>query len=322
MDRLSPMETFVAVVEAGSFSGAARRLELGQPAVSKIIAQLEQRLGTRLLLRSPRGLTPTDAGLRFYEHARRAIDCVDEAEQAVRDASQSLSGRLRVSSTVTFSRIHLLPALKTFLARHPQLELDLALEDRVIDLMATGTDVALRMGKLDDSDMIARKIAESPRYALCTPAYLEAAGIPMVPGDLQKHEAIIYSTGGSGGDTWVFRRDPSVSRDSSVTVTLGGRVRVSAAEGLRTAVLADMGIAVASEWMFTAELASGEVRRVLTDWQLPAIDLWAVFPAGRMVTSKARAFVAFVEETLAAQSPRQFPDAEPNAGASANSDVN
>ncbi|MCD9122779.1 LysR family transcriptional regulator [Cupriavidus gilardii] len=295
MDRLAAMETFVGVIEAGSFSAAARRLNLGQPAVSKSIAQLEERLGTRLLLRSTRGLTPTDAGQRFYEHAKRAIEEADEAEQAARDSSEGLSGRLRVSAAVTFARLHILPGLKAFMDRHPQLEIDIALDDRNIDLLEEGTDVALRMGMLDDSSMTARRIARSPRLVVGTPRYFAQAGVPRTPADLSGHQAIVYSQRG-GGESWSFRQG-----STEVAVVVSGRVRVSAAEGIRTAVLADMGLAVASRWMFAPEVEQGVVQTVLNDWTLPPIDLWAVFPSGRMVTAKARAFVAFVEEALAGQ---------------------
>ncbi|UXZ34922.1 LysR family transcriptional regulator [Cupriavidus gilardii] len=295
MDRLAAMETFVGVIEAGSFSAAARRLNLGQPAVSKSIAQLEERLGTRLLLRSTRGLTPTDAGQRFYEHAKRAIEEADEAEQAARDSSEGLSGRLRVSAAVTFARLHILPGLKTFMDRHPQLEIDIALDDRNIDLLEEGTDVALRMGMLDDSSMTARRIARSPRLVVGTPRYFAQAGVPRTPADLSGHQAIVYSQRG-GGESWSFRQG-----STEVAVVVSGRVRVSAAEGIRTAVLADMGLAVASRWMFAPEVEQGVVQTVLNDWTLPPIDLWAVFPSGRLVTAKARAFVAFVEEALASQ---------------------
>lgn len=293
MDRLAAMETYVSVVESGSFSRAAQRLQLGQPAVSRSIAQLEARLGTRLLLRSTRGLTPTDAGQRFYEHAQRAIEAADDAEQSARAASDSLSGRLRVSAAVTFARLHVLPALKGFMDRHPDLEIDVELDDRDIDLREEGMDVALRMGNLDDSGMTARRIARSPRLVVGTPRYFAEAGVPAVPADLIRHEAIVYARRG-GGEAWSFSKD-----GTEVAVAVSGRMRVGAAEGIRAAVLADMGIAIASQWMFAPELKAGTVQAVLTGWTLPPVDLWAVYPAGRLVTTKARAFVAFVEETLA-----------------------
>lgn len=292
MDRMAAMETYVSVVEAGSFSAAAKRLKLGQPAVSKSIAQLEERLGVRLLLRSTRGLTPTDAGQRFYEHARRAIEEVDLAEQVVRDASTGLSGVLRISAAVTFARLHILPALKTFMNRHPNLQIDIVLDDRTIDLLEQGVDVALRMGSLDDSTMTARRIGQTRRLVVGTPGYFAEAGVPKSPADLSQHQAVIYSLRG-GGESWSFSQ-----HGKEVAVVVSGRVSVSAAEGIRTAVLGGMGLAIASEWMFSPELADGTVKVVLTDWELPPIDLWAVFPAGRLVSAKARAFVAFVEEVL------------------------
>ena len=150
MDRLAAMETFVRVVETGSFSAAARRLNVGQPAVSKTIAQLEERLGVRLLMRSTRGLSPTEAGQSFYDRAKRAIEEADEAELAARDAGASLTGRLRVCAAVTFARLHVVPLLPKFLAAHPRLVMDVVLDDRVIDLVEEGVDVALRMGALGE----------------------------------------------------------------------------------------------------------------------------------------------------------------------------
>ncbi|RQZ16269.1 LysR family transcriptional regulator [Burkholderia sp. Bp9017] len=293
MDRLAAMEIFVSVAEAGSFSAAAKRMNVGQPAISKAVAQLEERLGTRLILRSTRGLTMTDAGQRFYARAKRAIREADEAEQLVRDASESVSGTLRVSAAVTFACLHVLPALDALMSRHPQLEIDLRLDDRNIDLLEEGLDLALRMGSLADSTMTARRIGRSPRLVVGTPEYFGRAGVPTTPADLIQHQAIVYSQHG-GGESWTFSRN-----GDDVDVTVSGRLRVSAAEGIRTAVLSGMGLAVASRWMFSPDLASGRVKAVLTDWTLPALDLWAVFPSGRLVTAKARAFVDFVEETLA-----------------------
>jgi len=142
MDRLAAMEAFVLVVDTGSFSGAARRLNVGQPAVSKMVAQLEERLGVKLLVRTTRGLTATEAGLNYYERVRRSIEEADEAELAARGASSSLTGKLRVSAAVTFARIHLIPRLPEFLARHPGLEIDFVLDDRNVDLVQEGSMLA------------------------------------------------------------------------------------------------------------------------------------------------------------------------------------
>jgi DNA-binding transcriptional LysR family regulator len=292
MNRLSAMEAFVRVIESGSFSGAARQLRIGQPAVSKAIAQLEERLGVRLLLRTTHGLRPTEAGQNFYEHAKRAIEEAEEADLAARGAGAALSGRLRICATVTFARLHVVPHLAALLEQHPALDVDVLLDDRNIDLVEAGVDVALRMGSLTDSTLTARKIGQSRRLVLGTPSYFAKRGEPGSPTDLVRHQAVIYDQRG-GGDAWTFRQG-----STEATVTLKGRVHVTAAEGVREAVFSDLGLTVASEWMFAPELYSGGVRAVLEDWSLPAIDLWAVFPTGRHASAKARAFVTFIEDRL------------------------
>ena len=287
MDRHQAMTTFVRVVETGSFSAAARQLHVGQPAVSKIVAQLEARLQVSLLIRSTHGLTPTEAGQAYYERARNALQEADEAELAARGAGSGLSGRLRVSAATTFARLHIIPRLPAFLDAHPQLDVDILLDDRMIDLVAEGVDISLRMGALADSSAVARKLATGKRSVLATPAYLARAGMPLVPADLADHNAIVYS---QLPNVWSFHRD-----GSAVSVSVAGRLRVSAAEGLRAAILADMGLTITSDWMFAPELESGAVTRLLPAWSLPDIDLWAVFPTGRMMTAKARQFADFVQ---------------------------
>jgi DNA-binding transcriptional LysR family regulator len=286
------MEAFVLVVDTGSFSAAARRLNVGQPTVSKLVAQLEERLGIKLLVRTTRGLTATEAGLNYYERARRSIEEADEAEFAARGAAASLTGKLRVAAAVTFARIHLMPHLPELLKRHPDLEIDVVLDDRNVDLIQEGIDVALRMGRLVDSSLTARRIASGPRVVVATPTYFARAREPAAPSDLTAHEAVIYDQGG-GGEDWTFRRD-----NAEIAVTLKGRLRVSAAEGVRAAVLANAGIAITSEWMFAPEIKDGTVKVVLQDWKLPRLDLWAIFPAGRTATTKARIFTQFVEELM------------------------
>jgi DNA-binding transcriptional LysR family regulator len=292
MDRLAAMQTFVKVIETGSFSAAARQLRVGQPAVSKTVAQLEQRLGAPLLLRSSRSFSATEAGQLFYEHAKLAIASAEEAELAARGAGAGLTGRLRVSAAVTFSRLKIVPKLGRFLAQHPKLEIELVLDDRHVDLVGEGIDVALRMGTLADSALSARKIAESRRRVVGTPAYFARAGLPQTPAELTAHEAVIYAP--SGGGAWTFIRD-----GIEQSVMLAGRIRTTAAEAVREAVLADLGLAVASDAMLGAELTTGAVREVLSDWTLPSFDVWAVFPTGRRASAKARAFAAFVEQELA-----------------------
>jgi len=292
MDRLAAMAAFVRVVDAGSFSGAAKQLRIGQPAVSKTIAQLEDRLGARLLLRSTHRLTPTEAGRSFYERAKRAIEEADEAELAARGAAAALSGRLRFCGPLSFTRLLVLPRLAIFLAEHPGLDIDVVLDDRDIDLIVAGIDVALLIGRLSDSAVTARKIGQCQRRVIGTPAYFAAKGMPQTPADLLAHHAIVYEQR-DGGATWAFRQGTS-----ETTVSVSGRLRVSAGEGIREGVLAGLGFAIASDWLFAPELKSGAVQAVLTDWLLPTVDLWAVFPTGRQASAKARAFASFVESEM------------------------
>jgi len=291
MDRMSQMETFVRVIETGSFSSAARLLCVGQPAVSKTVAQLESHLGVKLLIRSTRGLTPTEAGLGYFERAKRAIEEADEAELAARGAGTGLKGRLRICAAVTFARIHLVPLLPQFLAQNPDLDLEVVLDDRQIDLVQEGIDLGLRMGKLLDSSLTVRRIGRCKRHVLGSPEYFKRAGTPATPADLSSHQAVVYLQG--EGSIWSFSRD-----GSEASVKVQSRLKVTAAEGVRAAVLSHAGLTIASEWMFSPELRTGAVCPVLTEWSLPPIDLWAVFPTGRSATAKARAFVDFFERSF------------------------
>ncbi|MDP9646864.1 LysR family transcriptional regulator [Paraburkholderia strydomiana] len=293
MDRLAAIEIFIRVVDTGSFSAAARHFDIGQPAVSKTVAQLEEWLGVKLLLRSTRALTPTEAGQNFYLRARRAVEEADEAVLAARGTAAGLTGKMRVSAAVCFARLHIVPRLPAFLDQHPDLDLELVLDDRNIDLVEEGIDLALRMGELADSNMTARRIGIARRRVLATPAYFERHGMPEAPGDLPAHRAVVYTRDLGGGEEWTFRSEAGES-----SVRLQGRVRISATEGLRAAVFADMGLAVASEWAFWPELKSGAVVSVMDDWMLPPISLSAVYPTGRLASSKARRFTAFVEGCL------------------------
>lgn len=292
MDRLAAMSAFVRVVDTGSFSAAARQLRLGQPAVSRIVAALERDLDVRLLSRTTRRLQPTEAGLSYYEHARRALDAADEAEQAARGAGAGLSGRLRVSAAVTFTRLEIVPHLAEFMGRHPALEIELILDDRNVDLVGEGVDMALRMGRLADSAAVARRLATGRRVVVASPAFAARHGPFTHPEDLRRAPAIILALSGSGQELH-FRRG-----DEPATVVLEGRIRTTAPEAAREAVLADMGYAVGSIWAVRPELASGAMVELLPDWSLPSMDLWALFPTGRRPSAKARAFADFVETLM------------------------
>ena len=294
MDRLAAFNVFVRVVDTGSFSAVARHQRIGQPAISKAVVQLEEWLGVSLLLRSTRSVVPTEAGRIFYERAKRTIQEADEAVLAARGNASGLSGNLRVSTSVCFGRLHVIPRLSEFLAEHPELEVELVLDDRQVDLVNEGIDVALRMGALPDSNMTARRIVEGRRVVVATPAYLQRHGTPITPADLSDHQAIIYS-GDPKWASWTFRK-----ATETVSVKLQGRLKVTAGEGLREAVNCDMGFGIASEWNFWPELKSGKVVALLEDWDLPRTNLSAVYPTGRMASTKARAFVSFVERFMVA----------------------
>jgi DNA-binding transcriptional LysR family regulator len=293
MDRLSALEMYVRVVDTGSFSAVARHQEIGQPAVSKAVVQLEEWLGVSLLMRSTRGLVPTEAGRVFYERAKRTIEEAHEAVRAARGNARGLSGKLRVSASICFGRLQVIPNLSIFLNEYPELEVELVLDDRHLDLVSDGIDVALRMGAMPDSNMTARRIAEGRRIVVATPAYLERHGTPTSPGELASHQAVIYTPGSPSGQpwtSWTFRNDTA-----EVSVILKGRLKMTAAEGVREAVLNDLGFSIISEWNFSPELESGRVLEILRDWRLPPTNLSAVYPSGRLASTRARAFVAFVE---------------------------
>ena len=291
MDRLAAMEAFVRVIDAGSFSGAAKQLRLGQSAISKTIAQLEDRLGVRLLLRSTHGLTPTEAGRNFYERARRTIEEVEQAEAAARSDATTLQGRLRVSAPVTFTRLHIIPCLAVFLTQHPALDVEIILDDSDVNPVEAGVDIALRLGNLANSTLTARKVGQSRALVVGARSYFEAHGMPQTPNELAAHQVVIYEQQRAGGAIWTFRQGTT-----EVTVNVSGRLRVSAAEGVREGVLAGLGVSVGgTEWLFAPELKSGHVLSVLEDWSLPSVGLWSVFPTGRQASARARAFAKFIE---------------------------
>lgn len=293
MDRLAAMAVFARVVESGSFSAAARDLGIGQPAVSKSVAALEEHLGVRLLNRTTRGLTPTQAGLGYAAAARRVVDDADEADSLARGEGAGLTGRLRVSAPVTLARLLIVPALEPFLAAHPDLTLDLLLDDRSVDMIAEGVDVAVRVGAaLADSSQIARKVGSTTRHVFATPDYLARHGTPREPQDLMAHTAIVYSLA-QDAEEWVFNKGTA-----HASVHVRRRLAVSAMEGVRAAVIAGLGIAMGSRWIFAPELASGKVVPIMNDWTLGGTAAWAVFPPGGRQSAKTRAFVEHIMKTL------------------------
>jgi DNA-binding transcriptional LysR family regulator len=293
MDRLLAMRQFATVVETGSFSSAAKRLNMGQPAVSKAIANLEDYLGVRLLVRTTRAQHLTDSGARYFERIRLVLDEADEAEAAARAEASSLVGQLRIALPTTYGALHVIPRLGEFLAAHPGLAIDLVLDDRRIDLTQEGIDLAIRTGALDDSNLVARKLGSSPRLIVGSAAYLERYGAPADPSALAEHRMISMALPGH------FSAIDFTKGAETVSVSISGALRVSAAEALRSCIIAGLGLGMITRMMLWPELRSGAVRQVLPDWGLPATDIWALFPAGRRPTARARAFADWLGGVLA-----------------------
>ena len=294
MDRLQAMRHFVTVVDCGSFSAAARQLRIGQPALSKSVALLEDRLGIRLIVRSTRSHSLTEVDQRFYDGARLALDEADAAEAAARDEAGSLSGSLRIAAPPVYASQVMIPLLPAFHALHPDIRIELILDDRRIDLVEEGVDLALRTGVLGDSSLLARRIDSASRMLVATPGYLAAHGMPGHPTDLVRHRIISFTSFDSR-EAWTFEK---VGERCSA-YPADPILRVNSAEGLRAAVLAGMGIAMVTNRMVGASLAMGELVPLLPGWTLGGNDIWVIFPEGRRVRPRARLFADWLAGAVA-----------------------
>jgi DNA-binding transcriptional LysR family regulator len=292
-DRLQELAVFVRVGESGSFTGAARDLNLSQPSVSRIIGELEARLGVTLLLRTTRRLTLTSAGEQFLERARDILAELENAEDAAR-GEDSLRGTLRLAVPVTFGTREVIPRLPEFLLRHPLLRIELSVSDLYQDLVAEGVDVAIRFGKLADSGFGARKIATLPVFVVASPAYLKARGAPISPADLAGHECL-FGPNGFGRDTWMFKRGKTV-----ISVEVRGRIHTSSGPAIHACAMAGLGVAQASSAMCGAELRSGALVALLRDYALEPVEVHAVFPSGPRPPAKVRALTDHLAATLSA----------------------
>lgn len=290
-DRLQELSAFVRAAETGSFSHVAREFRVSQPSVSRMVASLETRLGIKLLLRTTRRVTPTDAGAAFLERARQILGDLDDAENAARGLD-SLQGTLRVAMSGAFGTREVVPHLPAFLEQHPKLRLDLFISDRTDDLVAEGVDMALRLGRLSDSVFGARLLASAPRLVIAAPSYLAKRGTPKMLADLASHDCIV-GPGLSGQSGWSFKRASAVT-----SIAVEGRVQVATADGVIACVKAGLGIAVASRWMCRAELEAGELLPLMPDYQLDAVEIHAVYPAGRRPSIKVRTFADFLATKL------------------------
>lgn len=282
-DRLKELTAFVRAAETGSFSKVAREFEVSQPSVSRMVASLETRIGVKLLLRTTRQVTPTDAGNVFLKRARQILGDLDDAENTARGAD-SLYGTLRVAIPVGFGIREVIPHLPAFLAQHPRLRVDLLISDRAEDLVAKGVDMALRMGPLANSSFGARLLVKASRLVVAAPGYLAKRGTPKTPTELSGHDCIV-GPGHSGRRGWSFTRSGAVT-----SVAVGGRVQADSADGVVGCAKAGLGIAVASRWMCRSELKAGELLRILPDYQLDPVEVHAIYPGGRRPSLKARTF--------------------------------
>jgi DNA-binding transcriptional LysR family regulator len=293
MDRLQAMQTLVRVVELGSFSAAAREAGSTQSAVSKQVAALEKQLGAQLLARSTRALKLTEAGERYVEQARRLVAEVAEAESELRMGEHRLQGWLRVAASATFGRMKLMPLVQGFLAAHPGVKIDMRLDDGFIDLVEQGIDVAVRIGELPDSGLVARRIGTVRRAVVARRGYFEQRGIaaPHEPADLQQHDCVIFSEL-RAGPVWTFEAIPGAGAPEGAvaSVRVDGRLRTNSGEAVREAVLAGMGLAYAPGWLFEAEMARGEVQRAMPNWWGRPLPMQLVSPPQRRLSGKGKAF--------------------------------
>ena len=287
-DRLSALRTFVRTAHSGSFSRAARDLGLSQPSVSRILAQLETEVGAKLLVRTTRAVTLTEAGAEYLARIEPVLSSLEEADHAARGTGE-LRGLLRIAVSSSFGVREVIPRLPRFLERHPALRIDLGVSDQRQDLVVDGVDVALRLGSLPDSSAVARKLAEAPRVLAASPAYLERHGRPMNPDDLASH-AVIFGPGASAPNAWTFMRN---GRSTSVRVE--GQLTTAANEG---AVVAGLGITLTSLWGCRAEIERGDLTRIMEDWAMEPVELHAVFPPGRAASPAARAFIDYLAPQL------------------------
>lgn len=306
MDRLSAMQTFVRVVESGSFSAVAREAQATQSAVSKQVAALERALGAKLLSRTTRSLALTEEGERYFDQARRLVAEIAEAEASLRRGEQQLSGWLRVAASVGFGRLKLLPLVTTFLASHPGVKIDLRLNDGFIDLVEQGIDVAVRIGELADSSLVARRIGTTQRVLIASRKYMRSLpkGLKALrtPEDLAQHNCIVY-TELATQNAWSFSAGPGASAPvgSTTTIRTHGNLQTNSSEVVRAAVLSGMGIGFSPTWLFEDEMPHGDLQRLLPDWAAAPIPMHAVSPSQRRHSAKVR---AFTDHLVAGSEPR------------------
>ena len=298
-DRFTSMQLFVRVARSGSFSVAAREMGMTQPTASRIVAALEKQVGVVLLLRSTRAVTLTEAGADYLARSESILAALDEADHAARGTGE-LRGTLRVATSPTFASRTIMPRLAKFADQHPKLRMAFSLDDARHDLIGDSVDVAVRIGSLDDSSAVARKIGTVHRVLVAAPSYLSRAGTPSAPSELAEH-TLIVGPAGRTSEAWSFRKG---RRATSVRVQ--GRFVINATEAASAAAVAGLGIYSTGQRGVQAELRSGVLVRVLPDWEIGASDINVILPAGRAAKASARAFADFIAAQVR-EIERDFP---------------
>jgi DNA-binding transcriptional LysR family regulator len=291
MDKLSAMATFVRAVDAGSLSGAARSLPSSLTSVSRQISALEGHFGTRLLLRTTRQLALTDEGRILYEHAKAILGEVKEIEAALSHNRHQPSGRIRVASPSLMGRLVIAPLLAEFLRRYPALSIDLLLVDRAVDLVEEDIHLAIRIGRLRDSQLVARKLADLRMIVCASPAYLARRGVPEAPGDLAHHDCLVFSDM-PGSAEWRFADDSRAGRK----IRISGRLWMNSLDALATAAKDGAGIVRVPSWQAEADLAAGRLVRLLAEYEPAPVPLHLTFQPSRPASPKIRAFVDYLVE--------------------------
>jgi len=294
MDSLEGLPVFVRAVREGSFSAAARVLGLTPSAVSKQIGRLEDQLSVRLFNRTTRRLSLTEEGAAFFERASRILSDLEDAAAAVSSLHTVARGRLRVTMPTAFGVIHLLPALPAYLARHPAVTLEIDLNDRFVNMVEEGFDLALRVGDLEDSSLIGRRLAANRRVMAAAPSYLAGRAAPRQPDDLAEHNCLIYTYRPQRND---WRLVDAAGEERVITVA--GNLETNNPMMLRAAALAGLGIVLLPLWIIGPDIKAGRLQRVLPDCHWPDSAIQAVYPPGRHLSARVRSFVDFLVEQFA-----------------------
>lgn len=291
MDRYTALQVFRQVAELNGFAAAGRRLGLSPAAVSKNIAELEAHVGARLIQRTTRRMALTPEGAAYLEHVVRALDALSDADQALSSASQAPSGRLRVSAPMTVTLTRLSTAIPRFLARHPRLTLDLHLDDRRVDLIRDGFDLAIRgSDSLQDSSLVAKRLASMPHVVCAAPSYFEKRGKPQQPADLHQHTCVRFSLSGHA-DAWEFSKDGRSER-----VAVRAPYSVSSSIAVRDALREGFGLSLIPFAYVEDDLKAGRLQTALEDWSTVETTLYAVYPSRQHLAPRVRAFVDFLVE--------------------------